>query len=225
MAPRDPKKTAKRVISDSLATGKRSMKDPGPSVPLSLKPTTTGTKRKRIELQHPSTPKLSPNLNGPDSPMSSASVDSKRSTASHRKNEEVINSFPLRGTDRAAVFVFGAGNMGELGLGATHKDQEVKRPRLNPLLDVETTGVVDVAVGGMHVAALDYMGRVWTWGVNDQGSLGRDTKSVSVDVTMKDDDDSDEEELNPLESKPGLVDGFPEGVQVVKLACGDSISV
>jgi alpha-tubulin suppressor-like RCC1 family protein len=201
------------------------MKDPGPSVPLPLKPTTAGTKRKRIELQHPSTPKLSPNFNGPDSPMSSASVDSKRSTASHRKNEEVINSFPLRVSDRAAVFVFGAGSMGELGLGATQRDREVKRPRLNPLLDVDATGVVDVAVGGMHVAALDYMGRVWTWGVNDQGSLGRDTKSVSVDVTMKDDDDFDEEELNPLESKPGLVTGFPEGVQVVKLACGDSISV
>ena len=39
------------------------------------------------------------------------------------------------------------------------------------------------------------------------------------------DGDSEEDLLNPMESKPGLVEGFPEGVEVVKLACGDSISV
>ena len=90
---------------------------------------------------------------------------------------------------------------------------------------------MDVAVGGMHAAALDSEGKVWTWGVNDQGSLGRNTKNVAVgpvangDVIMKESDDDDEELLNVLESKPGVVQGFPEGVKVVKLACGDSISV
>ena len=69
--------------------------------------------------------------------------------------------------------------MGELGLGPTSKDRNVKRPRLNVHLSGDIK-IVDVAVGGMHVAALDEEGRVWTWGVNDQGSLGRDTKS-SVD--------------------------------------------
>ena len=127
--------------------------------------------------------------------------------------------------------------MGELGLGPTSKDRNVKRPRLNGHLSVEKVGVVDVAVGGMHVAALDWEGQVWTWGVNDQGSLGRDTKSATQEVMMKDgdggdqvddddsDSDSEEDWLNPLESKPGLVQGFPAGVKVIKLACGDSISV
>lgn len=119
--------------------------------------------------------------------------------------------------------------MGELGLGATSRDRNVKRPRLNVHLLAGKVGIVDVAVGGMHVAALDKEGKVWTWGVNDQGSLGRDTK-VTMDATMKDssmeDSDSEDEELlNVLESKPGPVEGFPEGVKVVKLACGDSISV
>ena len=119
--------------------------------------------------------------------------------------------------------------MGELGLGPTSKDRNVKRPRLNVHLSGDIK-IVDVAVGGMHVAALDEDGRVWTWGVNDQGSLGRDTKSsVMKDITMKDgdesDSDSEEDLLNPKESKPGLVEGFPKGVKVVKLACGDSISV
>lgn len=126
--------------------------------------------------------------------------------------------------------------MGELGLGATEKDRDVKRPRMNAHLVPEKMGgegVVDVAVGGMHVAALDRAGDVWTWGVNDQGSLGRDTKGAAVgngDVAMRDRDgdvDSDDEEelLNVLESRPGVVQGFPDGVKVVKLACGDSISV
>jgi len=124
--------------------------------------------------------------------------------------------------------------MGELGLGPTEKDRNVKRPRLNVHLSSEAMGgggVVDVAVGGMHVAALDSGGKVWTWGVNDQGSLGRNTKNVVVgppgngDVIMKESDDDDEELLNVFESKPGVVQGFPQGVKVVKLACGDSISV
>ena len=34
-------------------------------------------------------------------------------------------------------------------------------------------GAVDVAAGGMHTVALDSEGRVWTFGCNDEGSLGR----------------------------------------------------
>jgi regulator of chromosome condensation len=125
--------------------------------------------------------------------------------------------------------------MGELGLGPRSKDRNVKRPRLNVHLSGETMGdgkgIVDVAVGGMHVAALDSDGGVWTWGVNDQGSLGRDTKTAATteEVGMKDGEDSDDDEeedlLNLAESKPGLVQGFPTGVKVVQMACGDSISV
>jgi len=124
--------------------------------------------------------------------------------------------------------------MGELGLGPRSKDRNVKRPRLNVHLSTETMGegkgIVDVAVGGMHVAALDADGGVWTWGVNDQGSLGRDTKTVATtEQAMKGGEDSDDDEedelLNLAESRPGLVQGFPAGVKVVQMACGDSISV
>jgi len=197
----------------------------GPSQPLPLKPiTTTGT----LKRKHPSTPTTSKtNGNHDYSPQSTTSVDSKRTTRS--RLEEIIAPFPTRRAGKCDVFVFGAGSMGELGLGPTSKDRNVKRPRLNVHLSGDIK-IVDVAVGGMHVAALDEEGRVWTWGVNDQGSLGRDTKSsVTKEITMKDGDESDgaseEDLLNPMESKPGLVEGFPKGVKVVKLACGDSISV
>jgi regulator of chromosome condensation len=234
MAPRDPTKSQRRAPSDSLPKEKRSMKEstagPAHPLPITTKQTskTAGTKRKHAELKMaPSTPTTKPKVNGSHSPMSTASVGSMMSTASYRRSEQVINDFPSRLQDKCDVFVFGAGSMGELGLGATSRDRNVKRPRLNAHLLSKDVGIVDVALGGMHVAALDQIGRIWTWGVNDQGSLGRDTKVDTKEVAMKDDDSDsdDEDDLNPLESKPGLVQGFPDNLKIVKMACGDSISV
>lgn len=116
--------------------------------------------------------------------------------------------------------------MGELGLGPHSSQRNVKRPRLNPYLLPEEVGIVDIAVGGMHCAAIDERGRVWTWGVNDQGVLGRDTTwSPENEDTAMDSEDEDDEQLNPKESVPGLVEGFPEGTIIDKIACGDSITV
>jgi regulator of chromosome condensation len=126
------------------------------------------------------------------------------------------------------VYVFGSGSMGELGLGPQSNQRNVKRPRLNTNLLPQDIGIVDIAVGGMHCAAIDEKGRVWTWGVNDQGVLGRDTTWTpeNEDTAMdSDDDDDDDEQLNPRESVPGLVEGFPEGTKITKVACGDSITV
>jgi regulator of chromosome condensation len=124
------------------------------------------------------------------------------------------------------VYVFGSGSMGELGLGPQSNQRNVKRPRLNPYLLPDEVGIVDIAVGGMHCAAIDERGRVWTWGVNDQGVLGRDTTwSPENEDTAMDSDNEDDEQLNPRESMPGLVEGFPEGTVIVKIACGDSITV
>ena len=123
------------------------------------------------------------------------------------------------------VYVFGSGSMGELGLGPQSSQRNVKRPRLNPNLLPDEVGVVDVAAGGMHSAAIDDKGRVWTWGVNDQGVLGRDTTWSPDNEDMDMDDDDDEDKLNPRESVPGLVEGFPEGTGISKIACGDSITV
>ena len=125
------------------------------------------------------------------------------------------------------MYVFGSGSMGELGLGPLETQRNVKRPRLNPYLLPDEVGIVDIAVGGMHCAAIDVQGRVWTWGVNDQGVLGRDTTWTppeNDDMDM-DSDDEDGEQLNPRESVPGLVEGFPEGTVITKIACGDSITV
>lgn len=125
------------------------------------------------------------------------------------------------------VFVWGSGSMCELGLGPDAKTKEVKRPRLNPFLKKDEVGIVDFAVGGMHVLALDKNGAVWSWGNNDSAVLGRDT-SADADKNLRDmDAESDDEDgdLNEAESTPGKVEGLPENDSVVKLAASDNLSV
>ena len=137
----------------------------------------------------------------------------------------VINQRP---SQRLDVYVFGEGSSSELGLGTAKTAIDVKRPRLNPLLSAMQIGVVHIACGGMHVAALTHDNQILTWGVNDQGALGRDTtwEGGLKDVDDNDSDDSDNSDsgLNPAESSPTAVpaSSFPEGTQFVKLAAGDS---
>ncbi len=136
----------------------------------------------------------------------------------------------IRYTEPLKVFVFGEGSSGELGFGATRKAIDVKRPRFNEPLT--NHNVVRIATGGMHVVALTKDNKILTWGVNDNGALGRDTSNA--DVKMKDldadNDDSDSEDetggLNDLESTPTAVssDHFPPDTVFVDIAAGDSCS-
>ncbi|GAM84091.1 hypothetical protein ANO11243_020830 [Dothideomycetidae sp. 11243] len=141
---------------------------------------------------------------------------------------EVINKVP---TQRLDVYVFGEGSSGELGLGTSKKAIDVKRPRLNANLTADAVGVVQISVGGMHTAALTHDNKILTWGVNDQGALGRDTawegglKDIDDNKSEdSDDDDDDDAGLNPRESTPTAIpsDKFSEGTVFVQVAAGDS---
>jgi regulator of chromosome condensation len=142
--------------------------------------------------------------------------------------KSVINHAP---TEPLNVYVFGEGAQGELGLGPAKNGLEVKRPRLNPLLDAEKVGVVAAGVGGMHSAVLTKDNKVLTWGVNDQGALGRDTNWEGGLRDMDDDNksvssdsDASESGVNPHESTPTEVNmaGLPENVVFTQVACTDS---
>ncbi|KAJ6084447.1 Ran exchange factor Prp20/Pim1 [Penicillium sp. IBT 16267x] len=143
------------------------------------------------------------------------------------KPKVVINEAPKT---RLTVFVCGEGSSGELGLGTAKNVIDVKRPRLNQLLAADKVGVVQVAVGGMHCVALTHDNQLFTWGVNDQGSLGRDTTWDGGYKDMDDNSDSDSEDedsgLNPKEATPTAIpaSAFPEGTVFVEVAAADSAS-
>ena len=141
------------------------------------------------------------------------------------KPKVVINNAPAQRLD---VFVFGEGSSSELGLGTAKNAIDVKRPRLNPLLSAKDVGVVQIAAGGMHAAALTHDNKILTWGVNDSGALGRNTNweggLKDMDDNNSDASDDSDSGLNPYESTPTQVpaSNFPEGTTFVKLSAGDS---
>ena len=143
------------------------------------------------------------------------------------KDSEVINEAP---TQRLNVYVFGEGSAGELGLGTAKNAIDVKRPRLNPLLSAADVGVVQLSCGGMHVAALTHDNQILTWGVNDDGALGRDTSwGGGLRDMDKDEEESDDEDsgLNPKESTPTAIAStcFPEGTIFTQVAASDSCTI
>ncbi|OAQ99673.1 hypothetical protein LLEC1_05213 [Akanthomyces lecanii] len=161
-----------------------------------------------------------------------------RAIAAHKPKKgfpdigKVINLVPHQILD---VYVFGEGSSGELGLGSKKvngkKPIDVKRPRLNDNLNAKTVGVIQIACGGMHVAALTRDNKILTWGVNDQGALGRDTtwdgglKDMDGDDSDSDEDDDDDDTgINPNESTPTPVgeEFFAPGTKFVQVVACDS---
>jgi len=103
---------------------------------------------------------------------------------------------------KGLVFSFGAGDMSQLGLG--RQTRERKFPALIKTLEEED--VVAVAAGALHNLVLTKTGKVYSWGCNDDGAIGRET---ATDVG---------------EMAPALVDGLA-GVTVTQISCGASHSL
>ncbi|KAJ6141298.1 hypothetical protein N7470_010194 [Penicillium chermesinum] len=152
--------------------------------------------------------------------------------SSKQKHERLpLNEVPTQVLD---VYVFGTNCYGELGLGDLTKKSEILRPVLNAKLAANTVGVVHVAVGGVHSAALTRDNKILTWGVNDEGTLARDTKPdepadadnarTANGDTESDDSDDDEVAINPKEATPMPVDSalFSERTVFTQLAASDS---
>lgn len=190
-------------------------------------------KRKKPD-EDEATPEVNGDAPKPKKPKTAARASTPKRDlpkGPRRPKGKKIEINAVRYTAPLKVFVFGEGGQGELGLGATKKAIDVKRPRYNEALSNQD--VVRVATGGMHVVALTKDNRILTWGVNDNGALGRDTAGGEQLKDMKDGDDSDSDSdddetggLNPLEATPTAIssDHFPEDTVFVDIAAGDSCS-
>lgn len=164
----------------------------------------------------------------PRDPKKPRVIAQPRAPKPKAEKEKVVINHPPK--TRLNVYVCGEGSSGELGLGTAKNVIDVKRPRLNKLLGAEDVGVVQVAVGGMHCVALTHDNKILTWGVNDQGALGRSTAWDGGYKDMDDNSDSDSDDddsgLNPYESTPTAIpaSAFPENTVFVQVAAGDSSS-
>ncbi|KHJ35151.1 putative ran exchange factor prp20 pim1 [Erysiphe necator] len=216
------RKTASKVAPAKVATGKKSTNAKQPVKKVEAVKETVAKKPKNIEVKIKSTKK--------DKVVAPTKVVPKKVA----KAPVIINTPP---TQRLDIYVFGEGSAGELGLGAQKIDGkspvDVKRPRINPRLSAKTVGVVQLAVGGMHCAALTHDNKILTWGVNDQGALGREAaqggKMMDIEKTAQSDSDSDSDDnedsgLNPNEAEPREIDltNIEEDTRFAAVFAGDS---
>ncbi|KAF7301914.1 hypothetical protein MIND_00757400 [Mycena indigotica] len=119
------------------------------------------------------------------------------------------------------VFVWGAGNFGQFGMGPDVTD-EVDKPKKHTWCEEQMeedtfgedyAGIETIAAGGMHTVFVDEKGTVWTCGVNDDAALGRVTEGIS-------DPDGELTSIpHPLESL------IAEKFRTVNVTTGDSICV
>lgn len=126
------------------------------------------------------------------------------------------------------LFGCGVGNFGQLGMGADFL-AEYPKPKRNMLVEKkmqegaygeEGAGLESVAAGGMHTLFVDEKGTVWSFGVNDEGALGRVTTNVPNPEKEGEFLDVDE-----LTSVPHPVQTLlDENFRAVKICAGDSVS-
>ncbi|EDO33245.1 predicted protein [Nematostella vectensis] len=120
----------------------------------------------------------------------------KRAKDKTKEKQDVFTS----SLESGQALTLGQGDVGQLGLGPDTLER--KKPAVP--IDLEGVPIVQVESGGMHTVALSKDGKVYTWGCNDDGALGRETTSEG------------EEEF-----QPGVV-SMPDDVNIVMVSAGDS---
>jgi alpha-tubulin suppressor-like RCC1 family protein len=114
------------------------------------------------------------------------------------------------------VYTWGANYNGGLGLGIIDADYQLNKPTLVSPAAFGGKAVKDIATGRYHTLALTADGKVYAWGVNDQGALGIGATPITVG-----------EQFDPYASvypSPVQVTAL-DGVTVTAIAAGGSESI
>ena len=85
------------------------------------------------------------------------------------------------------MVTFGSGDCGQLGFGMDDDDGyiAVTRPRI--VVSLRNRGMSSLSTGGLHTAAVSAMGKVYTWGCNDDGGVGRKGADYLADEVVSED--------------------------------------
>ncbi|QRW25210.1 poly(A)+ RNA export protein [Rhizoctonia solani] len=126
------------------------------------------------------------------------------------------------------ILVFGNGDSSQFGMGP-NATGEYPRPRMQKFfktasdegkLGGEGAGVESLAAGGLHTLAIDEAGKVWTWGTNDDGALGRLVEGPDPE------DPSKTIDSDVAESTPTVLNTLAEEqFRAVSVAAGNNVSL
>lgn len=155
---------------------------------------------------------------GADGEAEAAPPAKRRRVAAAGSAAAAPSLFPPKTRPALDLFLFGTNSFGALGLGdpeaADDPDtrSQIPRPKLPA---VEGVKFVQVACGGMHTVALSSEGDVYTWGVNDEGGLGRKTSGTCWE--------KEPEAAKGDSFVPGRAE-LPAGVKALQVAAGDGFT-
>ncbi|GAO15590.1 hypothetical protein UVI_02050230 [Ustilaginoidea virens] len=233
MASKKLTRTSQRAKSNSAAVEKPVKAKPAKSSPAAKKssgrPGPTEQRKAKTVPKKAAPEKAAPKKAAPKKavPKKAAPKRAAKKEEAVSEERELLNQAP---TEPIAVFSFGSGECGELGLGPKRTTALV--PKFNANLDPSEASkphVVQLACGGMHTIVLTSDNKILTWGVNDEGALGRDTTweggMKDLDGAASDSEDEDGE-LNPHECEPREVTfkNVPKDTIFTQVAAGDSCS-
>ncbi|KAF5358908.1 hypothetical protein D9758_004806 [Tetrapyrgos nigripes] len=133
----------------------------------------------------PSRTKLATIPEGSD-PKPQAAKKSKAPAVQTKPYFNPLPAPPPKARPGLQLFVWGAGNFGQFGLGPDVLD-EFDKPKKHAWAEEqiqkgtfgeEGAGLEAIAGGGMHSLFIDEKGTIWSCGLNDDAALGRVTKDV-----------------------------------------------
>ena len=219
------------MAKDQIAKATKSVEQPQGSTSESTAKHTM-TKRKLEDVSTPDAKKAraSParSTKATPAPESTKSAKSSEKQAKPRaatpkvkKARKIINNAP---TQKFELYVVGINTGGELGIGRA--SVEGRESKILPNGYLNAAGVVQCAVGGMHSAALTHDNKILTWGVGDEGQLGRNSYFKGDSKKAGEPWSTAEEELrlNPYECKPKPINAseLPEDTVFTQVVAGDN---